>query len=156
MAIEFKHGGRTWRADTPEEAIALRKRLETEDEAAIAGGERPDWVEEQVWTPDTVMDLLRNAGPLQKKFLLLLNKHDNLTSTEVVQKLKLGSEVALAGVLSGLSKQLKKMGLNPWDLYTTTVSWSGKRKTRRFRLGDHFTRMAGGMGWPDKWPKKKE
>ena len=30
VAIEFKHGGRTWRADTPEEAIALRKQLELE------------------------------------------------------------------------------------------------------------------------------
>src|SRR5579862_4711953 len=119
VAIEFKHGGRTWRADTVEEAIELRDRLEMEDRIAIESGEDPDWREEQVWTPETAKELLDNLGEYQKAFLRTLHEHRGvwMASEDILKETKLDSEVAFAGVLSGLSKQLKKINLRPSNLY---------------------------------------
>lgn len=155
MAIEFSHRGRKWRADTPKEAKALREMLEADDRAAWESGEELPYdfdLEPSPWTHDTITDLLNGAGPLQRKFLKALAEENNMLSTNLIVKLSIDSEIALAGVLSGLSKQLKKLGIKPWSLYTVRVEWSGKSKTRRFSLVDQFKMTAAELGWPDNWP----
>src|SRR5579859_958923 len=72
MAIEFKHNGRIWRCDTPEEAIKLRYQLEQDDDAEYESGGEPSIVEEEVWTSDTFTELLRGSGTLQKSLLKFL------------------------------------------------------------------------------------
>jgi hypothetical protein len=72
-------------------------------------------------------------------------------TTEIIKTLKIGSEEALAGVLSGLSKQLKKVGRQPSELYTVTVQWVTDGKVRRFGLTHGFRWAATQLGWPDKW-----
>jgi hypothetical protein len=151
MAIEFKHNGRIWRADTAEEAITLRQRLEDEDDHLLASGEELSVVNNTDWTPDAVTDLLTSSGDLQKKFLRYLYDHSNATSTEIVKSLKLQSEVAFAGVLSGLSKRLKKTELQPGDLYSVTVQWTNEGKIRRFTLSSGFKWAAEQLGWPETW-----
>jgi hypothetical protein len=155
LGIEFKHGGRTWRTDTPEEAIALRRQLVDEDRdairAAIAAGEDPSNYEDQIWTPDLVVDLLKASGRNQKEFLRVLFEKTEIPSQDVLKKLKLDSEMSLAGVLSGLSKTLKKLDLKPWDLYTAQIRWDAKGKTRSFRLSRRFRGAAQELGWPDEW-----
>lgn len=97
------------------------------------------------------MDLLKNIGHQQKMFLkALVDKHIS-TSAEVIKRLELKSEESFAGVLSGLSKQLGKLGIKPWDLYTVQVEWNGKDKTRSFQLANNFRWVAQQLGWPDKW-----
>src|SRR6185437_186202 len=101
VAIEFKHRGKLWRADTAKEAIELRQQLEAEDRALIDAGEIPDdYSEEDVWTPDAVVDLLKGVGERQKRFIKLLFEENEILSAKVVKKLGLSSEVALAGALS--------------------------------------------------------
>lgn len=154
MAIEFKHRGRVWRADTVEEAVKLRARLEAEDQAAFDAGEELPYdldYEAVKWTHDTITDLLKGAGALQRRFLKVLAEQDEITSDKLLKKLSLDSEVSLAGVLSGLSKQLKKLGIKTWELYTVKVQWSGKTKTRSFSLVKQFEWAAAELGWPDKW-----
>lgn len=151
MAIEFKHRGRLWRTDTAREAIALRRQLEADDEAALEAGEDPSDVEDQMWTPDFVVDLLRGAGENQKNFLRVLFENRRISSTDVIAKLALQNEITLAGVLSGLSKQLKKFNLKPWDLYTVQIQWDGKGKIRSFCLAQTFRWAAMQLGWPDEW-----
>jgi hypothetical protein len=157
MAIEFKHNGRIWRADTTEEAIELRERLEREDDELYAAGEEPSIVESDVWTSDLVVELLKSSGQLQKKFLKLLFEKNEETfepkmdSSELVKALKLGSEEALAGVLSGLSKRLKKIGRQPSELYRVDVQWTKEGKIRKFLLSRGFRWAATQLGWPDKW-----
>jgi hypothetical protein len=155
MAIEFTYRGRTWRADTPEEAIALRRQLEKAEDFT-------DWLENPVdplpkstWTHDAVMELLQTMGVQQHLFLRELIKKGKLTSDQVRRALHLDSEVALAGVISGLSKQAKKAGFAPSDLYSVAVSWSGKDKTRTFELEPQFESTAKELGWPDDWEQKQ-
>jgi hypothetical protein len=153
MAIKFKHGGREWEADTPGEAIALRKQLEVRDDLAMENGEDLDWITEPVWTPDRIQELLGGLGIQQKSFLLLLFDAGSITSLDVKEKLRLGSETALAGVVSGLSKQLQKLGLRPEDLYSVSVRWSGKEKRRTFHMSHNFRWVAESqMGWPEALP----
>jgi hypothetical protein len=121
-------------------------------------GERFDRIstDADVWTPDTVTGMLENLGDAQLRFIRLLASDDRqMTSKEIVQKLKLDSEVAFAGVLSGLSKQLKHIGLKPQQLYWVVVAWTGKTKTRSFALFDRFKAVANEIGWPDHWPAMK-
>jgi hypothetical protein len=152
--IEFKHNGRIWRTDSVDEAVALRRRLEINDQLAFESGADIDVFEEekrQVWTPDTVMDLLKGTGPHQRAFLKALSDGKEVDGDKVLKALSLQSAVSLAGVLSGLSKQLKKLQVKPSELYTVTVKWSGKNKTRSFWLSADFRNAADELGWPDNW-----
>jgi hypothetical protein len=156
MAIEFKHNGRIWRADTAQEAIELRRRLEADDDAAYERGDEPSIVEDNPWTSDTVVELLRGSGGLQKAFLKYLfesggDLNASVESGQVVKALKIGSEESLAGVLSGLSKHLKKIGRQPSELYSVSVRWTKDGKLRRFQLTQGFRWAALELGWPDKW-----
>lgn len=157
MAIEFKHNGRIWRCDTAEEAIQLRNQLEQDDDAEYASGGEPSVIEEEVWTSDTFTELLKGAGTLQKKLIKhLYEKGDSgwdngVDSSELVKALKVDSEEALAGVLSGLSKNLKRIGRQPSELYSVDVQWLKDGKARKFRLKKGFRWAATQLGWPEKW-----
>jgi hypothetical protein len=152
VAIEFRHGGKIWRVDTVEEALKLRNALEEEDRAAYTLGDQPRQREEHDWTPDVLTDLLQSLGEHQKSFLRLLYEHQGyVPSQQIVKALALDSEVSFAGVLSGLSKQAKKLNIMPWKIYEVIVTWQGKSKTRLFRLTNGFRMGAGVIGWPETW-----
>lgn len=161
MAIEFKHRSKTYRADTPEEAVALRKLLEDQDRAIgiydddsyTVDGEP---VYKKVWDTDTFMELMRNLGDLQKDFLAALFAKYQVPSTVIRKTLGIDSEVALAGILSGLSKQLKAMNLSSDDLYSVAVKWDGKKKKRMFTLNPDFMEAAIETGWPDEWKGERD
>lgn len=74
-----------------------------------------------------------------------------MDSSELVKALKLGSEEALAGVLSGLSKRLRKIGRQRSELYRVDVQWTKEGKIRKFLLSRGFRWAATQLGWRDKW-----
>ena len=152
VAIEFKHGGKQWRADTIEEAIELSNRLDEEDRIAIMAGDEPNDDSQQRWTPDVTTELLQSLGDYQKAFLKALYESRTwLQSDQIVKQLSLDSEVSLAGVLSGLSKQSKGINIMPWHLYEIQVSWKGKSKTRSFKMTTGFRGALDEIGWPETW-----
>ena len=151
MAIEFSYDGKLWRADTVEEALELRKALQREDFVASTGAELVS-EKDHYWTPDVTTELLQSLGEHQKSFLRTLYEHkDWLPSDQIVQELSLDSEVSFAGVLSGLSKQAKKLDIMPWKVYEVQVSWKAKKKTRFFKLSPGFRWAADELSWPDNW-----
>ncbi|HKN72684.1 MAG TPA: hypothetical protein VJX30_16745 [Terriglobales bacterium] len=149
MAIEITdHDGRKWRVDTVDEAMAFRERLKQADRMAPRWRQAP----KRNLTADTVVEMLEQIGPLQAQFLgVLARSSDPVASEEIVKALKLDSEIAFAGVLSGLSKQLKKLSLNPYEVYLVRVAWTGKEKMRLFNLTEDFKLTADELGWPDVW-----
>jgi len=150
VAIEFKHRGKVWRADTPEEAVKLRSMLE-EYERRHSTPDDEEWRirAETVWTPDMFWDFIRSVGDQQVKLLeTMLSRPSWVTARELTKVLQLSNEMALAGVLSGLSKQVKALGLRPINLYQVDVRWDGKKKTRSFFLDQGFRLTAEEMGWP--------
>jgi hypothetical protein len=72
-------------------------------------------------------------------------------SHQIVKALSLDSEVSFAGVLSGLSKQAKKLDIMPWKMYEVYVTWEGKSKTRLFRLSNGLRCAMEVIGWPENW-----
>ncbi len=152
MAIEFEHAGKTYRVDTVEEAVALRYRLEQHD---VMHGSYSE--QQRVWTPDLVMDLLNGVGELQKKFLSVLCQGEcGYRSETIAENMGLDSEVALAGVVSGLSKQLRKMSIRTADVYRVDVHWNGKNKVRSFAVSPDFQDAVTELGFPDAWEKAKK
>lgn len=157
VAIEFTHRGKRWRADTVEEAMRLREKLETEDARRAAAD--PEFAksitrEGTLWTEDRVLDLLNGIGLTQRRFLEAL-AYKAIDARDMEKTLGLDSQVALAGVLSGLSKQLRSMGIAPVSLYLVDTSWHGKKKERTFSLARGFKVVARDMGWPNDWIKKR-
>ena len=154
MAIEFKYKGTMWRADTPEEAVALRNELEKSDKAFEPAFEQMEQLSD-FWTPDKFMDVVSHVGPLQQQFLVAIRRKPGITSRELVSVLGLESEVALAGVISGLSKQIKQLGIEPKHVFKINVNWSGKTKTRKFILEDFFIGAGMEQNGPDAWEHEK-
>jgi hypothetical protein len=152
VAIEFRHGGKIWRVDTVEEALKLRHALEEEDKAAFTIGDQPPQEESHDWTPDVLTELLQSLGEHQKSFLrVLYGQSGYVPSHQIVKALSLDSEVSFAGVLSGLSKQAKKLDIMPWKMYEVYVTWEGKSKTRLFRLSNGLRCAMEVIGWPENW-----
>ena len=153
MAIEFEHKGVKYRTDSVQEAISLQAGLAQHD--ALFGSYGSENTP-RVWSADLAMDLLNSIGELQKKFLATLSDRAKLSSRTLVEKIGLESEIALAGVISGLSKQLRKMSINPTSLYNVEIVWKGKGKTRFFQLSSDFHDALIELGWPEAWQTGKE
>jgi hypothetical protein len=154
LAIRFEFNHETWEADTPEEAIALRAKLEYSVRFPPDPHKEMDKME-RFWTPDRFMDVIEGIGELQRKLLLEIRRKPGITSDELVTVLGMKSEVALAGVLSGFSKQLKKLGVEPNNVFVIRVDWTGKSKTRSFLLDDFFISAGTEQNWPDAWEHEK-
>jgi hypothetical protein len=155
MAIEFEHRGRKYRADTAKEAAELQFELERHD--AMFGTYGGD--SKRVWTADLAMDLLNGIGDAQKNLIAALTHQPfsrSMHSDNLAKSIGLDSEMALAGVVSGLSKQLRKMSIAPTDLYKVTVEWKAKGKVRTFHLSEDFANALAELGWPDTWEAAKK
>jgi len=153
MAIEFEHKGTKYRVDTPHEAVELINKL---DQHEVLYGTYRRENPPRVWTADLAMDLLNGIGEMQKKFLAVLSSKNTVKSRALAEELKMDSEVALAGVVSGLSKQLRKMSIQPSSLYRVDVEWKGKEKERSFLLSSDFRDALTELGWPEAWQARKE
>jgi hypothetical protein len=154
LAIRFEFDNQVWVADTPEEAIALREKLEQ----AVHGPNDPFKEMDRLadyWTIDRFMDVINGIGVQQHRMLGVLYYRPGITSDELRQILKLESEVALAGVISGLSKQLRLAGIEPRKVFQIDVKWSGKKKTRKFILDDFFKGAGAQLNWPEAWVSKE-
>lgn len=147
LAIQFFHRGKRWKTDTPEEAICLRQQLEVEDMRRV----RPNdgWTDGLggLWTREVFATFLHAIGERQRAAVSLMAQHPGIGSAELAKRLKLDSQVALAGVISGLSKQLKTLDLELDNLYTVKTKWTVRKKEESFFLRESFRQAAEEAGW---------
>lgn len=155
VAIRFRFNHQTWEADTAEEAIALREKLEFSKRFPPDPHKEMD-KQEKFWTPDRFTTVIDNVGELQHRLLTEIHRKPGLPSEDLRRNLGLDSEVALAGVISGLSKQLKQLEIEPSQVFRITVTWAGKKKQRFFILNDFFAGAGIELNWPEAWEKRKE
>lgn len=150
LAIRFKYGGIEWDVDTIQEAIAVREQMDANAHPW------DDWEEqERFWTPDKFLDAIEGIGELQRELLIAIHHKPGISGKELAISLGLDSEVALAGVISGMSKQLKKMQIEPSRVFSIKVAWNGKTKNRTFLLDDFFIKSGTEQNWPDAWEHEK-
>ena len=153
VAIRFHFNDEIWEADTIEEALALRAKLEYAVRFPPDPHKQLDKAD-RFWTPDRFMSVIGEVGTYQLELLKAIAHQPGITSDRLRKHLELDSEVALAGVISGLSKQLKQIGVELRQVIWIDVKWSGKKKTRSFALDDFFGSVGMELGWPDSWSEK--
>jgi hypothetical protein len=54
----------------------------------------------------------------------------------------------LAGIQSGLARQVRVLGLEPSDLYQVHISWKNGQRTRYFAVDPGFRFAAEEQDWP--------
>jgi hypothetical protein len=67
---------------------------------------------------------------------------------DLAAKLGLRSQVSLAGVLSGFSKQAKRLGIRIGDIYEVNTFWKGRKKERVLNVKEGFREVAKQNQWP--------
>ena len=165
MAITFKYRGVSYTADTPQEAAETTARLK-EQEAQSArkrgwsrfmskyGSEaeqlmsRMDEELESPWTPEVFQSFIDRLGPPQQAALAVLVTRRHVTDEELRKALKVSGNQALAGVLSGISKQAAALGIPARAIFGfENLRNAGKRRST-YSVADKFLQIATDMNWP--------
>jgi NADPH-dependent curcumin reductase CurA len=131
--------------DSVEAVLALAKA----DGASAAGSKssqtKPADIStgESRWTPKRAKDFFDNLDGHQKKLIdLLMANTEGQTDEQLLRLLSLGSGRALGGVMSGASKNAKKVGADPDDLVRKEhVTIDGKHAKEYF-LTESFRKAA--------------
>jgi hypothetical protein len=159
MAIRFLHRGQQYEVDTVEEAIRLRRVLEKEDAEDVQIGnitEEELSYDKTKWSEDRFLALTQNIGIAQQKFLaaLITAPRGPVHVKNIAKRLQLSSTVVLAGIQSGLAKQLRAIGLEPIDLYRVEISWIDGERNRYLTLNEGFRLASLDNGWPPDYVSK--
>jgi hypothetical protein len=159
VAIRFKHRGQEYEADTPDEAIRLREILQKYDQEEVENGnisEGESIYDTTKWSEDRFLSMTQNIGIAQQKFMAVLldSPRGPVNVDTIAKKLGVNSAMALAGVQSGLAKQLRAIGLEPIDLYRVEISWADNERNRFLTLNEGFRLAALDCGWPPDYIRK--
>lgn len=166
MAIKFKYRGEQFIADTPEEVVKLLAILKGQDaemarEQALkkvmrrlGGGTLRDSLEELAesvqnpWTLGTFNDFVGRLGARQKAILSFLVTHREATDEELRNTLGIISNQALAGVLSGISKQAAALGIPARTIFRFQNFRNAEGRRNIYTIADEFLETARNMSWP--------
>jgi hypothetical protein len=151
VAVRFIYRGKKWEADTPEEAIRLRRDLEAQDanEPGADVRAKQELRAESPWTPDTFWNFVQLIKPNQRQTVIALLESNGLWADSLAKAIGI-HEDALGGVLGGLSKQLRQLELRPSDLYQVHTDWTGGERRRFFHVQPAFRLAAEEVGWPER------
>jgi hypothetical protein len=166
MAIKFKYGGVAFTADTPLEAaetLALFKKQDSEAAlkrarsrffAEMSGGflQKIDahlvQEAERSWTPDRFISFIDRLRKPQKVVLAELVSRRQATDEELRNVAGVSGNQALAGVLSGISKQAAALNIPARSIFSfENLRIAGKRQSK-YSIADKFLQIATDMNWP--------
>jgi hypothetical protein len=163
MAITFKYGGASFTVDTPQEAaeiLALLKRHEAEAAIEQARSRFSQYMQEDhhrvsaydeskfVWTRDRFSAFIERLGDAQKLVLALLVTKRSVTDEQLRNSLKVPGNQALAGILSGISKQAVALYIPPRVIFDSENFRSGGKRRNDYLVADEFKKIAAAMNWP--------
>jgi len=161
MAIRFKYGGVSFTADTPEEAAQTMALLKERDAEAVHrrvlakyGGKmdqaRAVVAEEAAtpWFPEVFLSFVDRLGDPQKTALAQLVIHRRVTDEELRKALKVSGNQALAGVLSGISKQAAALNISARDIFSFENFRNAGTRRSTYTVSDKFLQIATDMNWP--------
>src|ERR1700678_2807219 len=166
MPIRFKYGGVSFTADTPEEAArtmvlltqkdakAARKKQQARIQAMLKDG-RTEEAHEHLregpgtpWTQELFVAFIDRIGKTQQDVLALLVSFRHATDDELRACTHVPNNQALAGVLSGISKQAAALGIHARDIFSfENLRNAGKRRSN-YKVANKFAEIAAKMNWP--------
>lgn len=161
MAIRFKYGGMSFTADTPEEVVqtlALFKERDAEAAQKRVWAKYGGKVEqmkafiaeeaETPWTPEVFLSFVDRLGDSQQAALALLVTRRRVADDELRKALRVSGNQALAGVLSGISKQAAALNIPARSIFSfENLRNAGKRRST-YVIADKFLEIASNMNWP--------
>jgi hypothetical protein len=167
MAIKFKYRGEPFTADTPEEAVktlALLKQQDKEAKEAYQeraarylgakmemGGSLVAYGLDELttpWTPEIFHSFMDRLGESQKAALAMLVTQHRVTDEELRQELGVSGNQALAGILSGISKQAAALGIPARAIFTLENFRNAGQRRSTYAVADKFLHIATDMSWP--------
>ena len=143
MAIRFAENGCEYVADTPEEVLQLRRLLERSQ--AQSGTDDGSKGQVSRWTQERCLTIINSLGEQQKRLLISTQLRTTINMKDMARALQLPSQEALAGVVSGLSKQLEKLGVPATQVFFVETRWVGKKKERWFHLAPGFAEASSNL-----------
>jgi hypothetical protein len=174
MAIKIEHNGSFITVDTPAEAAELLEILRMKEalaEAKAKEAQAKAFIERKqsrfqadmkmfdhklgaykeenfAWTPDYFTALIDRLGKPQLLALALLVTKKSLADEELRNALNVSGNQALAGVLSGISKQAVALYIPARAIFDFENSRAGGKRRSDYLVTDEFRQIATQMNWP--------
>jgi hypothetical protein len=103
---------------------------------------------ETPWTSEVFWNFIERLGNPQKAALFLLVTRRRVTDEELRKHLKVSNNQALAGVLSGVSKQAAALDIPARSIFEfENLRTAGKRRSI-YTVAEKFLRIATDSNWP--------
>ncbi len=143
MAYRVIVGSVSVLCDTADDALEIIRRLEGATSPRMNVEESPA-VNGSRWTTSRVTEFTRLVKDNQRKVLdALTTYHEGRTDEQLMQLLGINDGRKLAGVLTGLYKNAKKVGADPDDLYKKRRVTIGGKSVQEYTLSTAFRRALG-------------
>jgi hypothetical protein len=169
MAIKFKHRGEPFTADTPEEAAQMLALLKKQDADAAQnrvwaryGGKMEQikaFIAEEAetpWNPEMFLSFIDRLGDPQQAALALLVTCRRVSDEELREALNVSGNQALAGVLSGISKQAAALNIPARSIFSFENLRNAGKRRNTYTVADKFWEIASSMNWPGpEFPSEK-
>jgi len=106
-------------------------------------------VEVSAWSKESFWKFIEALGEQQTKVLSLLVRNKKASDEEIRKLLKVDGNQALAGVLSGISKQAANLGISARSVYTVEDERKSGELSKTYVVSKDFAFVASQMNWPD-------
>jgi len=134
---------------TAAEAIELLKYIDAEEKRSIRKSLPALLSDTNPWTKTLFWQFIDSLGEAQKHILTLLVQKHKATDEELRKMLKLDGNQALAGVLSGISKQAGILNVPARSVYTVEDERKAGELTKTYAAAREFWQIASEMNWPN-------
>jgi hypothetical protein len=169
MAIKIPFKDKVIECDTVEEAERMLEILRRQDTAEGGTPARPEadkqhelevlsgnWTSSvkrfldplKGWTPQLFHSLIERLGADQLTILGILVTQGRATDVELRTALKVDKNQALAGVISGISKQAAALDIVARAVFGIENHRRAGELTKIYFAAEEFRRMARSMNWP--------
>jgi hypothetical protein len=137
MAIRIKFGNVVYLVDTPEEAVRIGSLLDgqgpkrpAKGRTGVIGGMMASADDAKEWTPELFHQFIERLGDTQRAILSILVEHGQVSDQHLRERLNIPGNQALAGALSGISKQAVALGISARSVFTfENLRRAGKRQS---------------------------
>jgi hypothetical protein len=152
MPFRVPVGERFVECDTQEEAVGLIRALGLSQDPAMEGS--GEWIPGNrmprcgTWTAVILDDFLGRLGPDQKLILRLLIAETRATADELRAAVKVDNNKALAGIISGISKQAAAMGISAREVFGIENSRKSGVLSKSFFINENLLKIAQSINFP--------
>jgi hypothetical protein len=103
---------------------------------------------ETPWAPEIFIRFIDRLGPPQQKALAFLVSGGRVTDEDLRETVGAANNQALAGILSGISKQAAGLEIPARDIFRIENLRIGGKRQSIYIVADKFQAIASEMNWP--------